>query len=222
MTRTCIVLLLFLVAACAVGPDDEPGDGFGNPPGTAGGEDNTFDHDNNADVDPFELLDRLQQEGPPKYSARLHGCTKPRIRTIGTILASLGVDVNGGGPMSAGDLYRTGYNALGGANYRARIRENIEVTTSGASRLFDIFVQAAPEIIANLPSLPQCQIGGVGVQLFNASNQCLAEGLTCLLGVPATAQHVELCNYAVANAADVESGKRIAVASLLAAINTCE
>jgi hypothetical protein len=218
-------MLLVLVAAAAASASGCTGgieeDDNTLPPGsTIGGEDNTFDHDNSG-VDPFELLDRLQQEGPPKYSARVHGCTKPRYATIGNILASRGVDVASTANLSAGQLYRSGYNALGGANYAARIRENIDVTTSGASRLFDIFVQAAPEIIANLPSRPECQIGGVGVTLFNGDT-CSAEGVTCLLGFPATAQHIELCNFAITQAADPDTGKRIAVASLMAAAHTCE
>jgi hypothetical protein len=220
MTKHPSIVVALALAACTTGTIEDTG---GLPPGsTVGGEDNTYDHDNNADVDPFELLDRIQQEGPPKYSSRLHGCVKLRYRTLGNLLASRGVDVAGGGALSAGDLYRTGYNAMGGANFAARIRENVEVTTSGSSRLFDIFVQAAPEIIANLGSRPECQLGGVPVTLFNASNQCMAEGITCLIGVPATADHVELCNFAVTHATDIEKGKRIAVASLLAAAHTCE
>ena len=218
-------LLLVLVAATAASASGCTGgieeDDNTLPPGTTvGGEDNTFDHDNSG-MDPFELLDRLQQEGPPKYSSRVHACTKPRYRTIGNILASRGVNLAGGG-QTAGGLYQSGYNALGGPNYGARIRENVDVTTSGASRLFDIFVQAAPEIIANLSTRPECQIGGVGVELFNTSNQCSAAGITCLIGVPATAQHLELCNFAITEATDVDSGKRIAVAALLAAAHTCD
>jgi hypothetical protein len=220
LPRTTTVLLAALVGCVGTGPDD--GEAPPPPGTTVGGEDNTFDHDNNADLDPFELLDRLQQEGPPKYSSRVHGCTKLRYRTIGNVLTSRGVDTASTTALSAGDLYNTGRSALGGPNYGARIRENIDITTSGASRLFDIFVQAAPEIIANLSSRPECQIAGVGAQLFNSSNQCMAEGITCLLGVPAAPGHLELCNYAVMHTADVEAGKRIAVASLLAAGHTCE
>ena len=57
---------------------------------------------------------------------------------------------------------------------------------------------------------------------FNASNQCNLDGITCLMGVPATASHLELCNLSVTRATDVEKGKRIAVATLLAAAHTCE
>ena len=73
-----------------------------------------------------------------------------------------------------------------------------------------------------MPTLPACQIGGTGPTMFNADNQCNPDGITCLLGVPATASHIELCNLAVTQASDPDKGKRIAVASLLAAANTCE
>jgi hypothetical protein len=142
--------------------------------------------------------------------------------TIGRVLASRGVDITNGTALSAGQIYTSSDQALGVANYAARQRENLELTTAAAGKLFDIFVQAAPEIIANLPNRPECQVGGVGAVIFNASNQCDADGITCLLGVPATASHIELCNLTVSRASDVETGKKMAVAALLAAAHTCE
>jgi hypothetical protein len=145
-----------------------------------------------------------------------------KYATIGNLLASRGVDVGNQTGLSAGQIYQTSDQALGVANYAARQRENLELTTAAASKLFDIFVQAAPEIIANMPNRPECQVGGVGAQLFNAQNQCEADGITCLIGVPATASHIELCNLTVSKASDVETGKKMAVAALLAAAHTCE
>lgn len=206
-------------AACAA---EETADDPPTPEGNAsGGEDNTFDHEN-TQVDVWALLERLQKEGPPKYTARVHSCPKMRYETLGRVLASRGVDVAGGAALSAGDLYRNGMQAMGAPNYGSRARENIELTTAGASRLFDIFVAGADEIIANMPTRPECQIGGVGAQLFNESNQCLAEGITCLLGVPATASHIEVCNLTVSRASDPIVGRRMAVAVLAAAAHTCE
>ncbi|MCA9676047.1 MAG: hypothetical protein H6708_17920 [Kofleriaceae bacterium] len=225
MTRTKLTIaLLGLLGAAALGacagedvapPEDLP---EGN---ASGGEGNTFDHPD-TQVDVWALLDRLQKEGPPKYTARVHSCPKIRYETIGRLLASRGVDLGAGGTVSAGALYRTGDQALGVANYGARIRENVEMTTAGASRLFDIFVASADEIIANIGNRPECQIGGVGVQLFGASNQCDADGISCLIGYPATASHIELCNLTVQRASDPEVGKRMAVAVLAAAAHTCE
>jgi hypothetical protein len=187
---------------------------------SVGGEDNTFDHET-TQVDVWELLERLQKEGPPKYTARTHSCAKIRYATIGRILESRGVTMGGGGT-TAGGLYAAGEQALGAPNYAARVRENVELTTAGASRLFDIFVAAAPEIIANMPNRPECQIGGVGVTMFGESNQCNADGISCLLGVPATASHLEVCNLTVQRATDPELGKQMAVAVLAAAGHTCE
>ncbi len=212
-------LLLLGAAACADQGTEPPTD---LPEGNAsGGEENTFDHPD-TQLDVWEMLERLQAEGPPKYTARVHSCPKVRYETLGRILASRGVDVGNPADLSAGQLYRDGDQAMGAPNYGARTRENVELTTAGASRLFDIFVAAAPEIIAEMPNRPECQIGGVGAQLFNASNQCVAEGITCLIGVPATASHIEVCNLTVSRASDPETGKRMAVAVLAAAAHTCE
>ncbi len=215
------LLAVAMLGACA-GEESTPPAPEDLPEGNAsGGEDNTFDHPT-TQVDVWELLDRLQREGPPKYTSRTHSCSKIRYATIGRILASRGVDLGAGGTVTAAGLYTSGAQALGAPNYGARVRENVEMTTAGASRLFDIFVAAAPEIIAGMPARTECQIGGVGVELFGASNQCVADGISCLLGVPATASHIELCNLTVQRASDPELGKRMAVAVLAAAAHTCE
>ncbi|HEY5935570.1 MAG TPA: hypothetical protein VIU61_13060, partial [Kofleriaceae bacterium] len=158
---------------------------------------------------------------PPRYSSRIHGCTKMRVETLGRLLTSLGVDLENQTALSAGQLYRDGTNAMGGPNFGNRIRENLTVSTSGASRLFDIFAAGADEIIAAVPTLERCKLDGVPSQLFDG-NACRLDGLSCLLGVPAQTAHVELCNVTIQNASDPELGKRLAVASILAAAHTCE
>ena len=192
------------------------------PEGNAsGGEENTYDHPG-TNIDPFELLERLRQEGPARYSSRIHNCPKMKYDTMGTLLASRGVNLANTTALSAGRLWRESDQALGAPNYGARQREARELSTATASKLFDIFVQAAPEIIAAMPGRAECTVAGVGTEMFNASNQCTADGIACLLGVPATASHLELCNLTVSRASDVAKGKLIAVASLLAAAHTCE
>ncbi len=187
----------------------------------SGGEDNTFDHPGEY-VDPFELLDRLRREGPARYSSRVHSCPKMKYDTLGRLLTSRGVNLAATAAGTAGALYRNGDQALGAPNYAARQREGRELSTATASKLFDIFVSAAPEIITAMPTLPACTVAGTGTSMFNGDNQCTADGIACLLGVPATASHLELCNLTVSRASDVEKGKRIAVATLLAAAHTCE
>src|SRR5262249_22994971 len=149
-----------------------------------------------------------EQDGPPRYTSRVHGCAKLRYATLGNVLASRGVDLAATGPLSAGKLYSDGAQALGGPNYAQRVRENIDIGLATTAKLFDIYIQAAPEIIANMAARPEC----AGAQLFDASGQCVVRGISCLIGVPATQDHVAICNQTVARATDVESGKRLAVA----------
>jgi len=210
-----------LASACtddASTPTNAPPEGS-----TSGNQDTTFDHDNGDYISPWDLLDRLQKEGPPRYTSKVHSCSKVRYKTLGNVLTSLGMaSVTAATPpaLSAGDLYKSGFNALGGPNYANRIRENLSVTTSGASREFDIFAAGADEVMAAFTAgtMARCP----GVQLFDASNTCLPAGITCLIGAPATSRHLEYCNLTVTSASTVTIGKRLAVADLLAASYTCE
>src|SRR5262245_38518244 len=63
-------------------------------------------------TDPFAELERLQREGPPRYASRVHSCPKMRVRTLGNVLASRGVDLAATGELSAGRLYREADSAL--------------------------------------------------------------------------------------------------------------
>src|SRR5687767_2004185 len=206
MNRIGPTLLISIGLAAACGgldeppPTDDPNSGGG----TSGGEDTTFDHDNS--FDPFELINRLTEIGPPRFTSRVHSCPKIRYATLGNVLASVGVNVGNTTPLSAGQLYRDGDNALGAPNYGSRIRENLGISTSGASREFDIFAAAADEVITALPTLARCQVNGTGPQLFDANNNCLTDGITCLVGVPATAAHIDFCNITVQNASDAATG----------------
>jgi len=214
---------LALAGACV---QNELEDGTtANPPpagGTSSGdEENTFDHMNDG-ISPWELVDRLSKEGPPRYTSHTHSCSKMRYATLGNVLKSVGVNTTNAIALSAGKLYTDGFSALGGANFENRIRENIGVTTSGASREFDIFAAAAPEIITAIPTLARCNVGGTPAVLFDASNMCQPSGITCLIGSPATQAHIDICNASVTGASTVDIGKRLAVAVLLAAAHTCE
>jgi len=220
MNRYGYTLAFLASAVMASACTNETTDENTPPPGsTSGNEDTTFDHDNDQ-ISPWELLDRLMREGPPRYTSRVHSCPKVRYRTLGQVLDQIGINTASTTALSAGDLYRNGFNALGGANYANRIRENIAITTSGASREFDIFAAGADEIITKFAS------GGVAMcpnaQLFDAANTCRPEGITCLLGAPATPRHLDYCNLTVSSASSVTVGKRLAVAALLAAAYTCE
>jgi hypothetical protein len=171
-----------------------------------------------AQPDPFTTLEQQQEGGPPRYTSRVHGCVKMRYATLGNLLASRGVDLTAADSLSAGAIYRGGEPSLGGPNFAARERENIAIGLATSAKQFDIFAQAAPEIIASIASRPEC----AGAPLFDGAGRCLARGISCLIGVPATPSHVDICNLTLARAADVESGKRLAVAVLTAAAHTCE
>lgn len=222
------ILLAFSLAAfgCSVGgePGDEEIDPIDeetpDPQDTSGGEDNTFEHPDGPDI--WDYLQRLAEEGPPSFSARMHSCPKMTYSRIGNILESRGVDLGAGGNLSAGRLWRNGGPALGAPKLDVRSRESTELTTAAAAKLFDVFAQAAPEIIAAMPTLEACMVGGVGAEMFDGSGQCTADGISCLMGTPAQPAHVELCNEMVSRATTIEIGQEIAVAALAAAAHTCE
>jgi hypothetical protein len=198
------------------------------PSGTAGGMDQTFDHDN-TQVDPFDVLQRIQDTGAPEVSTRMHSCAKLKYATLGNVLTQLGVNMGmTSTPPSAGQLYKGGSQAMGAANYGARVREAIEGTTSGDTKLFDIFVQAAPEIIANIAKQPACMVNGAGKPMFDSvTGKCVFESLSCIMGRPATANDLTLCDLLLAqatpgDAADLTLIQNLTVAVFLSAANTCE
>lgn len=207
---------------------EDPTQDSTNVPGAyVGGEHNTYDHFSdigaNGARDPFEILAQRQEEGPAGVRVRLHSCQKVQYTTLRNILQGFGVDINAtGNPKTAGQLWKEGAGALGVANYDARVGESIVWTASGAAKLFDIFSQAAPEIIANIETVDQCKVDGVGPKMFDDNDQCVRDAVSCLIGRPATDEHVAICNSLVKSASSVDKGKNIAVATLLSAAHTCE
>ena len=202
--------------------DDPP---LGSEVTVSGDEMNTFEHFMD-ERDPFDIIKQKAEEGPPTVSTRLHSCQKMSYATLGALLASRGVDLGAtakqGQPPTAGQLYRGGSQALGAPNYLARTREPTQLTTAGATKLMDVFIQAAPEIVAKMPSLKACQIDGQGVEMFDGSGGCTLDGISCLVGAPATPQHVALCNQLIGQASSQQVGRNLAVATILAAAHTCE
>jgi hypothetical protein len=204
------------VASCTGDINDGGSSDPGSSDGTTGGVDNTFDHMNDG-ISVWDLIDRLSVTGPPSFTAHMHGCVKPRYATLGNMLTTLGVNTANATVLSAGDLYRNGASAMGAASLTNRIRENIDVTTSGAAKMFDIFVAGADEITAATATRASC-----GQTLFNADNSCNVQAISCLIGTNATQTHADLCKLSVTGASDLATGKRLAVAVLLAAAHTCE
>ena len=197
-------------------PAPLPGDNGG----TAGDGSNTYNHPD--PPDPWDILDRLIEEGPPSYTAHVHSCMKLKYSTLGTVLTSRGVNLAATGSGSAGALYTQGDQALGVANYAQRVPEGTDLTTSGASKMLDIFASAAPEIIAAIPTRTECQSNGTAAAMFDASNNCTAQGIECITGLPSSPAQVELCSQIVLHASTVDIGKNMAVAVTMAAAQTCE
>lgn len=206
------------------------------PPGggpTTGNEDNTFDHFNDpgesGQKDPFEILKERAAEGPPEVRTRLHSCSKISYSALGEFLTSRGVNLAltapVGQPLTAGQLYNAGGDAMGVARYAARESETYFHTTAGATKLFDIFIQAAPEIIAGVQSAPACQLNGTGRPMFDTvDGSCVYESLSCIMGRPATEDDMVLCNVMIAQAApgDLDRKRQITVAAFLSAAHSCE
>lgn len=204
-------------------PTDEP-----PPPDEyTGDEDNTFDHMSGLGQDgsknPMDVLAQRQDEGPPEIRTRLHSCQKIPVTTLRNILEGFGVDMEAtGDPPTAGQLFKDGSGPLGAAVYDARVGETVVWTSSGAAKQFDIFVQAAPEIIAALATSTQCQENGIGSSVFDENGWCTEAGVTCLLGKPASPEHLAICSDLVNKASTPEKGQAIAVATLLSAAHSCE
>ncbi len=133
-------------------------------------------------------------------------------------------------PATAGYLYFTGKDALGVPKLDSRLGEKDEHTTASAMRLMDIFVQSAPQIIANIsdPSkAPACTLNGKNKPMFAADGSCVEESVSCLIGIPATEDHMLLCNLLVGKAnpndtTDVMKKRNIAVSVLLSAAHSCQ
>jgi hypothetical protein len=230
-SRLLGAVLAASVAGCVGGTDPmNPGPGNpGNPDptGTAGeplatgGQGNTFDHDFDQ-RDPFDILSQELTEGPPLISMRLHSCQKMEYAALGALLSGLGVDLTNTNTGSAGKLYTSGGQALGAPNYSARTREPTQNTTAGVTKMMDVFIQAAPEIIQNMPTSQACMVKGQPTQMFDANGKCTAAGVSCLKGAPASQQEVDLCNQAITDASSPAIGQSIAVGVILAAAHTCE
>lgn len=235
-----LVAALLPTAGCEIEPVQLPeGDGehirnqdviAQDPEATVGGEDDTFDHADDlgamgGKTDAQIWAQRLE-EGPPPVRTRMHSCTRLPVETLRRVLEDFGVNINliaaPGQPKTAGEIYLDGLSSLGVPQYDARISTPLVASAAGSVKVQDIWTQAAAEIIVAMGALPHCMVGGQGVAVFDANDRCNREAITCLIGRPATDDHLWLCDQAVETAGGVEKGKIIAVASLLAAAHTCE
>jgi hypothetical protein len=160
--------------------------------------------------------------GTPDQVARMHGTQKIQYAMLGAFLSDLGVTMTAtttakGGTATAGTLYVNGASALGAPLFASRTPEMIVPSTAALAKEYDVFMAAAPEIIANLGSSTRCP----GVTLISAGD-LTQDGISCLIGKPATPDHVALAQAIVAGASSATIGQQIAVATLLAAAHISE
>jgi len=222
MTRFGLITSILAASVLAPACTDslKPNTSDTDPTNTSGGSgSDTFDHDDNQ-ISPWALLQRIEIEGPPDFTAHMHGCVKPRYHTLSAILSGLGVNVTNTANLSAGELYQGGFSALGGPNYPSRTRENINITTAGADKEFDIFAAAAPEIEA---AFTANSIAACPSAVMYDANGCELSGIECLLGgIPTSSDIVNYCNITVQSASTTQIGQSMAIAAILAASYTCE
>jgi hypothetical protein len=234
-----VVIAAFSLAGCLGGSGTGTGTGTGDGTGdqtqtpggslglggglTAGGDGTTFNHEGDGlgpESDPFAVLQRVQEQGPPEISTKMHSCQKMRYATVGNVLTAFGVNMAATGATTAGAIYKAGSQAMGSPNFGARVPESISLTTSGTTKLFDIFVQAAPEIIAAFPTT--AMKAGAPVALLDANGKFTSDGIAFLQGAPASQAQVDLLNNVATSASTPAIGQTLAVATLLAAAHTCE
>lgn len=230
--KTIIVGLGLLAGLAIAGCDAAdpntllPGGGApSDPESTAAGEKNTFDHAHEATGGENGLTDVHERRimelsiGTPMDVAHLHGAQKMSYAALGKTLADFGVPLAAGkkGTLTAGTLYTSGKNALGAPVFSSRTPEMSAPSTSALAKQMDIFVAAAPDVIANIGKSKRCP----GVVLVDNGN-LTKDGLSCLTGKPVTDDYVALANKLIADVGDPTKGAQIAVATILAASHISE
>lgn len=226
MIATALLGAAALLTGCAGDPNDQI---LGGGDSLAAGEGNTQHHfsqmgsgeNGEYNNSPSEVYAQDQQIGSPVVVARLHGCTKIAYGSLGNIMSSRGVNMMSTTQGSAGQLYKTGGAALGVANYQGRVPEMLIASTAALSKEFDILVAASKEIAAK-PAMSGC----ANVMLFDGQGNFTHDGLSCLMGKPATPAHLTVANDAITQAQSKgltqAEGQQIAVSALLEAAHTCE
>jgi len=234
-TKTLTSILAILGGAvfatgCSQAPNDVLlGDMDPNSLAADGNTQHHFQDPNTGDngiTDPNQQKAEDQTVGSPEVVARLHSCSKITYAALGNILSERGVNTGSTQSNSAGLLYKGGASALGTANYAGRVPEMIKPSTAALSKEFDILVAASQEIQAAVKAGTLNMKACTGTQLVDSSGNFTKDGLTCLMGKPATADHVSIANDAITQAQSQgltkDQGQQIAIAALLEAADTCE
>jgi hypothetical protein len=229
---TLIGIAGLALAACTDGTSDTLSNGSntaggGDPNGTAGGETTTFDHTNDPGGAPASAGEQpaepaqIKLIGSPEVTSRLHACGKISVAALGDILTSrglTGVGTRPAGALSGQAIYMQGSTpaAIGAANYNGRVPEAPFASTSAMAKMFDIFTMASYDPIAASWAAPACP----GVKVIGTDGKFTQDGLSCLMGKSARAEHLAVANDAIAK--NPTDGAKIAIAALLSAAHTCE
>lgn len=175
-------------------------------------------------------------------TARNYGCGPLGYRQAGQLLVGLGVKVKiesltyplpaagamppanpppGDKPGAAQTAYTAARSSFGIADYANRNPEATQVGTAQLAKMGDLFIQAAPEILANFATAPRCG----GVTLLDGSSHFTREALSCIGGEVATDDQVKLAGQlidrAVAQGMTQQGAQELVIAGYLSAQFTC-
>jgi len=225
-------LVLISIAALALGACDDGSDSLSNGQrnatrgggtGTAGGEDTTFDHSNDpgaaangAEFQPPEPA-QTRLVGSPEVTSRLHACGKLTLASMSEMITSRALSgSNPGGTQSAQQIFAASGPALGAANYPGRVPEAPFASTSAMAKMFDIYTMGSYNVASTTWNAPACP----GTKVIGADGKFTEDGISCLMGKPATPEHVAIANDAIAK--NPTDGAKIAIAAILSAAHTCQ
>jgi hypothetical protein len=229
-----LTLTLISVFAIALGACDDGSDELSNgsrttsrnprdPNATQGGENSTFDHSNDpggaapgAEFQPPEPQ-QLKLVGSPEVTSRLHACGKLTNASIAEMITSRAL--NGGNPtgtQSAQTIYHASAAALGAAHYPGRVPEAPFASTSAMAKMFDIYTMGSYAAVGANWNPPACP----GTKVLGADGKFTKDGISCLIGKPATDEYVAIANDAIAK--NPTDGAKIAIAAMLSAAHTCQ
>jgi hypothetical protein len=195
-------------------------------PGALATPDNTQQHHQqvnlgqNGVTDPTVVEKETLTVGSIEVEARLHSCSKITYAALGQMLTSRGIDMTQTSNGSPGMIWQTGVSALGVADYPARVPEMVLPTTATEAKQMDIYVAAAQMLPTTtaMGSTTAC----AGVSLMDSTGMFTADGISCLMGKPATSAHLTVANQILTEAPDPTTGAELAIATLLEAAHTCE
>jgi hypothetical protein len=221
MKRTVLTLLLplalFAVSGCGDGMSSALTNG-----GTSGAAPAPSAGTSSPTTDPNAAAAAAEAtaQGSPEVTSRQHGCGKMSVSSIGQLLQSRGLTGNGAvpkGSQTGVGIYGAGDTpaALGAANYEGRTGESPFASTSAISKMFDIYTMASYDAVAADWTAPACP----NVKLLDAG-KVTKDGLSCLMGKPATDEHVAIANDVIAK--NPTDGPKIAIAAILSAAHTCQ